>query len=488
MKRNLLILCLVGICLAVPAPCSYGRGFGGSHGGYGGGGGMGGGGGGGYRAGGFGGGGGFNGGGARGGMGSGYGGGMGGGEIHAYSGGANAGGFHGGSGGELRSSGGLPGPAAFRPSGATTGHFEGQGSLFASQFADRADNAPDKTRAADMSLPTDMGTHSDVGSGFEYSGSARGLSASQLSDADISKSFAALSDSIASTERQGAALADAEEKPNQTSRVNKTGAQAGVPSRPKATTVDRPTASGARATSVNNAGANTRAGRSSLTRHLSPADLHVLGNKIRHDYVNPNDSGYNAWDGVVLGAAAGAFSPWAPASWSNVNSWFGTTWPATSYDYGDELTYDDGNVAYNGQPIATAEQYWQSSNDLAVQGQQAPPKDAQWLPLEVFAAVRGDDGSTNMMFQLMVDKEATVRGTYFNKAAKNTQPIEGAVDKKTQRITWLVADRKDILFDTGIYNLTKDETTLLVHFGKDKTEQWTLVRLKDPKGQNSKGN
>ena len=28
-----------------------------------------------------------------------------------------------------------------------------------------------------------------------------------------------------------------------------------------------------------------------------------------------------------------------------------------------------------------------------------------------------------------------------------------------------------------------DETTLLVHLGKDKTEQWTLVRLKDPKGQ-----
>jgi len=76
-----------------------------------------------------------------------------------------------------------------------------------------------------------------------------------------------------------------------------------------------------------------------------------------------------------------------------------------------------------------------------------------------------------------------VRGTYYNKADKNTQPVEGAVDKKTQRITWLVADRKDILFDTGLYNLTKDETTLLVHLGKDKTEQWTLVRLKDPKGQ-----
>ncbi len=31
--------------------------------------------------------------------------------------------------------------------------------------------------------------------------------------------------------------------------------------------------------------------------------------------------------------------------------------------------------------------------------------------------------------------------------------------------------------ETGIYNLTQDETPLLVHFGKDRTEQWLLVRL-----------
>ena len=31
--------------------------------------------------------------------------------------------------------------------------------------------------------------------------------------------------------------------------------------------------------------------------------------------------------------------------------------------------------------------------------------------------------------------------------------------------------------ETGIYNLTKDEAPMLVHFGKDKTEQWLLVRM-----------
>jgi hypothetical protein len=31
-----------------------------------------------------------------------------------------------------------------------------------------------------------------------------------------------------------------------------------------------------------------------------------------------------------------------------------------------------------------------------------------------------------------------------------------------------------------IYNLTKDESPALIHIGKDKTQQWTLVRLKQP--------
>ena len=47
----------------------------------------------------------------------------------------------------------------------------------------------------------------------------------------------------------------------------------------------------------------------------------------------------------------------------------------------------------------------------------------------------------------------------------------------------LAADKKpNIVFDTGLYNLTKPESSILVHFGKDKNEQWTLVRLKQPDG------
>ena len=38
------------------------------------------------------------------------------------------------------------------------------------------------------------------------------------------------------------------------------------------------------------------------------------------------------------------------------------------------------------------------------------------------------------------------------------------------------------MYETGVGNLAEPETTMLVHFGKERTQQWTLVRLEPPKG------
>src|SRR6516225_628635 len=53
----------------------------------------------------------------------------------------------------------------------------------------------------------------------------------------------------------------------------------------------------------------------------------------------------------------------------------------------------------------------------------------------------------------------------------STQPVYGSVDKDSQRIAWTIGDKKDPGFETGLPNLTKDDTTMLVHFSKDRTEQ-----------------
>jgi hypothetical protein len=44
-------------------------------------------------------------------------------------------------------------------------------------------------------------------------------------------------------------------------------------------------------------------------------------------------------------------------------------------------------------------------------------------------------------------------------------------------VAWTIGDQKDTVFEAGLYNLTQDQTTMLVHFGKDKTEQRSLFRV-----------
>jgi uncharacterized protein (TIGR03000 family) len=53
------------------------------------------------------------------------------------------------------------------------------------------------------------------------------------------------------------------------------------------------------------------------------------------------------------------------------------------------------------------------------------------------------------------------------------------VDKKTQRASWVVGDQKATVYDTGLVNLTKDQSPLLIHFWKERTQQWLLVRVKE---------
>lgn len=109
----------------------------------------------------------------------------------------------------------------------------------------------------------------------------------------------------------------------------------------------------------------------------------------------------------------------------------------------------------------------------------------KWMSLGVFAVSEGDQQSANMVMQLAVDKQGIIRGNYTNTTTKDTQLIHGAVDKKTQRAAWTIGDNKSIVLDTGIYNLTKDETPVLVHEADGETKQWLMVRMQKKDGDSS---
>lgn len=58
--------------------------------------------------------------------------------------------------------------------------------------------------------------------------------------------------------------------------------------------------------------------------------------------------------------------------------------------------------------------------------------------------------------------------------------VQGQVDKDTQRVAFRIGESEDIVVETGLFNLTQDETPVLVHFGSEKVENWLLVRLEQP--------
>ena len=187
-----------------------------------------------------------------------------------------------------------------------------------------------------------------------------------------------------------------------------------------------------------------------------------------------------AWYAAHRGAwttSALAASIWAPASWSSAADWVGCDFLPEDYDYGSTVLYQGGNVYVEGQPAGSAAQYYDQAGSLAASGDAKQEDQADWLSLGVFGMVQGQQTDPTMIFQLAVNHQGIIRGNFHNTMTDTTLPVHGAVDKKTQRVAWTMGDNKSTIIDTGLANLTKDEGPALVHFGKDKTQEWLLVRL-----------
>ena len=51
------------------------------------------------------------------------------------------------------------------------------------------------------------------------------------------------------------------------------------------------------------------------------------------------------------------------------------------------------------------------------------------------------------------------------------------------RAAWTIGDKKYPVYEAGIMNLTREQTTALVHKSDDKVEQLLLFRIKPQEGQ-----
>ena len=129
----------------------------------------------------------------------------------------------------------------------------------------------------------------------------------------------------------------------------------------------------------------------------------------------------------------------------------------------------------------TPQQFAEQATNIAAQGQTAdPPPTEDWKPIGVFALVQGSETSSNNIFQLAVNKDGIVRGNYYDGLTDASTPVYGSVDKKSQRVAWTIGKNKDRVYESGVYNLTQDQSPCLVHLGTAKTNQMLLVRMQQP--------
>ncbi len=186
----------------------------------------------------------------------------------------------------------------------------------------------------------------------------------------------------------------------------------------------------------------------------------------------------SAWQGAGWSAA----SPWTAAAWPALGATFG--WGAgvqpIAYNYGTSVVYQGNQVYADGQPIATADEYYQQAADLAQAAPAPADGDADWMPLGTFGLVRKEESDPAYVIQLAVDKSGAVAGNYCDMLTDQNLPVHGAVDQQTQKLAWTVGDKTKVVGEVGLYNLTQNEAPALIHIGKDKTQQWLLVRLKQP--------
>jgi hypothetical protein len=151
------------------------------------------------------------------------------------------------------------------------------------------------------------------------------------------------------------------------------------------------------------------------TRYLSAAGLTTQATVVRNSfgYYNAFTPGWYArYPGAWFASGWAAGTAWNSLPWGGYSSYLGfavDTHPVY-YDYGNTVTYQDGQVYYDNQPFATAADYTQQAALIVDAGRQVvPAAEDSWPPLGVYALAQGDETTSSDIFQLAINKGGTLR-------------------------------------------------------------------------------
>lgn len=165
---------------------------------------------------------------------------------------------------------------------------------------------------------------------------------------------------------------------------------------------------------------------------------------------------------------------WGWATAVGVGSWLGWNRDPAYYGYYDDSYYWGSSDGSYGTTVDYSEQ----AEEIEAAADQ--PASDEWMSLGVFALSKSEGTAVtpNIYMQLALNKDGLISGTYYNDTNDGAYEVEGLVDKATQRAAWKVVDSDNApILETGIYNLTQDETPVQAHFTDGRTQEMLLVRL-----------
>ena len=168
------------------------------------------------------------------------------------------------------------------------------------------------------------------------------------------------------------------------------------------------------------------------------------------------------------------------------------------YYYGTNVYYIDDMVYVNGEPYVPASVYYAQAAELAARGTPQPihivvnagapnatttgagQSQEEWMPIGTFAVLEDPEATTtSIVVQLATNKSGHIAGNVINMKTDELTPVYGAVDPETQRVAMRIEGREEIA-ECGLWNLTQDTLTVLLHVDASTTEERTFVRLSDP--------
>jgi hypothetical protein len=191
------------------------------------------------------------------------------------------------------------------------------------------------------------------------------------------------------------------------------------------------------------------------------------------DYAHRHNRPYYWW----AWATAPRLTTWFPFAWSRPYYW--------DYGPGEYIYYEDGIVYVNGRWYAPGPVFYDRTVRIVDEAPELTAEQAaemEWLPLGVFAVARDGAAQSDVLVQLAVTNDGVIGGTAYNQSTGAAYPIEGMVEKETQRAVWSYNDDRNrrVVMETSIFNLTQPEATGLVQYGPNDMQVVQFVRLEQP--------